>query len=181
LPLVAGISVVDTLAELTGLRFDLKWPNDVLYRGKKIAGILIENTITDDTLFCVAGMGINLNHSLADFPQDLVHIATSLKMAAGLPQDIQPGEVVPMLATSFSQWLEKVNDVGEEEVIITANRYSRHLLDTAISFHQPPGNKKINGLFKGINHDGGLILEREDGSTAIYHSGEVCTLMPSSS
>jgi BirA family biotin operon repressor/biotin-[acetyl-CoA-carboxylase] ligase len=173
LPLVAGISVIETLKDLSGLQFDLKWPNDVLYRRKKIAGILIENTITDDTLFCITGIGINLNYTEGDFPAQLRDQATSVKIACQLPRDLSPGEVAPMLSDSFCHWLWQVHQPGGQDVIETANRYSSQLIDHQISFHQPPGNQKISGIFKGINHDGGLILKRQDGSTSIYHSGEI--------
>jgi BirA family biotin operon repressor/biotin-[acetyl-CoA-carboxylase] ligase len=173
LPLIAGISVIETLKYLTGLSFDLKWPNDVLFRGKKVAGILIENTITDASMFCIVGIGINLNHKVLDFPPELTGRATSLKIAAGLPGDLLPEEINPYLATGFLRRLDTLSGVGEKEVIREANRCSRHLIDQSISFHQRPDNKVIEGIFKGINHDGGLILELKGGRTTIYHTGEI--------
>lgn len=175
LPLISGFSVIDTLqtaAGISNMELGIKWPNDVLCRGKKIAGILIENIIMETQLFCIAGIGINLNHSKEDFPGDLAERAASLKMIAGSDRDYAVEELNPLLARFLFQWLEKLEAGEQEEIIRTANRYSHFLMDKPISFHQTP-DKLISGIFKGINHDGGLILESKEGSTAIYYSGEI--------
>jgi len=175
LPLISGFSVIEALQTASGIRdmeLGLKWPNDVLCRGEKIAGILIENIIMETQLFCIVGIGINLNHAKEDFPGDLVEKATSLKMVAGSDRDYAVEEVNPLLARFLFQWLERLENGEQEEIIRTAHRYSHFLMDKPISFHQTP-DKLISGIFKGINHDGGLILESNGGSTAIYYSGEI--------
>lgn len=171
LPLIAGISVIETLKKITGIELGLKWPNDILYKNKKIAGILIENIITESNIFCIAGIGINLNHTAADFPGELKDKAASLKMITGLTTIAE--QINPLLAALLFQWVEKLKKSATEEIIQTANRYSGFLKDKNISFHHPPDNKIISGIFKGINHDGGLILENKQGSTTIYYSGEI--------
>lgn len=171
LPLIAGISVIDTLKKKTGIELGLKWPNDILYKNKKIAGVLIENIITAFNIFCIIGIGINLNHSAADFPGELQEKAISLKMITGL--NTNTGQINPLLAALLFQWLEKLKTGATEKIIQTANRYSDFLKDKTISFHHPTDNKIISGIFKGINHDGGLILENKQTSTNIYYSGEI--------
>lgn len=175
LPLISGFSVIDTLHAASGianLELGIKWPNDVLCHDKKIAGILIENIIMEPRLFCIAGIGINLNHAKDDFPGELSARATSLKMVAGSDSDYVVQEVNPLLARFFFRWLEKLETGEKEEIIRTANRYSHFLMGKPISFHQTP-DKLISGIFKGIHHDGGLILESNEGNTAIYFSGEI--------
>jgi BirA family biotin operon repressor/biotin-[acetyl-CoA-carboxylase] ligase len=171
LPLIAGISVIETLKKISGIELGLKWPNDILYKNKKIAGILIENIITASDIFCITGIGINLNHTVADFPGELKDKAFSLKMITGFNTSAE--QINPVLAALLFQWLEKLSTGAIEEIIQTANRYSAFLKDKNISFHRPAGNKIITGIFKGINHDGGLILENKQGSAAIYYSGEI--------
>lgn len=171
LPLIAGISVIETLNRITGMQLTLKWPNDILYNNKKIAGILIENIIAASDIFCITGIGINLNHTAADFPGELQDKAISLKMITGL--NSSAGQINPVLAAVLFQWLEKLKTGASEEIIQTANRYSGFLKDKIISFHHPPDNKITRGIFKGINHDGGLILENKEGSITIYYSGEI--------
>ena len=171
LPLIAGISVIETLKKISGIELGLKWPNDILYKNKKITGILIENIITASNIFCITGIGINLNHTAADFPGELQDKAISLKMITDLTTTARG--INPLLAAELFQWLEKLETGTTEEIIQTANRYSGFLKEKNISFHHPVDNKIIGGIFKGINHDGGLILENNQGSTATYYSGEI--------
>jgi BirA family biotin operon repressor/biotin-[acetyl-CoA-carboxylase] ligase len=171
LPLIAGISVIETLKKMTGIELGLKWPNDILYKKKKIAGILIENIITAFEIFCITGIGINLNHTAADFPGELQEKAISLEMITGINTSAE--QINPVLAAFFFQWLEKLETGTTGEIIQTANRYSGFFKDKNISFHHPADNKIISGIFKCINHDGGLILENKQGSINIYYSGEI--------
>ncbi|MCP5052991.1 MAG: biotin--[acetyl-CoA-carboxylase] ligase [bacterium] len=173
LPLIAAISVIETLGDISGLSFDLKWPNDILYEGKKVAGILIENTVSGSEIFCVVGIGINLNHTIGDFPGELTDRATSLMMVSGLAGGYRVDEVNRRLAAVLFDWLENLKEGGNTEVIESANWFSRRLKGERISFHQSPGDRVISGVFKGIHSDGGLILQDQDGSTKIYYSGEI--------
>jgi BirA family biotin operon repressor/biotin-[acetyl-CoA-carboxylase] ligase len=171
LPLAAGIGVIEMLREITADEFVLKWPNDVLYREKKIAGVLIENIVTEQTIFCITGIGINLNHTIDDFPGELLEKAVSLRMVTGMTYGA--GELSPFLAAVFFHWLEKLKNNEEAEIVEAANRYSEFLMYRNISFHESSSGIIMEGVFKGINHDGGLILGREGGHNTIHYSGEI--------
>ncbi|MCP4146289.1 MAG: biotin--[acetyl-CoA-carboxylase] ligase [bacterium] len=174
LPLIAGITVIETLREICGMDLGLKWPNDILYKGKKIAGILIENVIYGPLMYCITGMGINLNYIPADFPDELKDKATSLKMLTG--KTYNPDKINPLLAKTFFNWLENLKNNRHALIISTVNRYGAILKDREIRFHH---NKEIiTGIYKGINTDGGLLLDtKEDsngeGANVIYYSGEI--------
>lgn len=171
LPLAAGISVIEMLREITADEFVLKWPNDVLYREKKIAGVLIENIITEQEIFCITGIGLNLNHTLDDFPGEFLEKAISLRMVSGMTYEA--GEINPFLCKIFFHWMEKLKNNEKEEIVETANRYSEFLMYRNISFHESSSGIIMEGVFKGINHDGGLILGREGGHNTIHYSGEI--------
>lgn len=177
LPLLSGITVIETLKKISDmdLELELKWPNDILYNGRKMAGILIENTIFDNRMFCVTGIGINLNHTKDDFPVELAQKAISLKMITGSMYQYKVETINPLLADIFFNWLETLKNNkngGEKETIIqTANRYSRYLKDREIQFFH--NNQITRGIFKGINGDGGLILETNGHNTVLYYSGEI--------
>jgi BirA family transcriptional regulator, biotin operon repressor / biotin---[acetyl-CoA-carboxylase] ligase len=174
LPLTVGISVIETLEKISGLEFGIKWPNDVIFNGKKAAGILIENIIMEDTIFCIAGIGINLNHKPADFPIELTDKAVSLKMAQNTVEDYRVEEVNSLLAATLSKWLEKMKRNSGKEIIEKANRLSAFLKDKTITFHTLPDNRIGRGIFKGIGRYGGMEFESEkDGMTTIYYSGEI--------
>lgn len=175
LPLIAGISVIEALKRISGIEPGLKWPNDVLRKeqNQKMAGILIENVIMETRLFCIMGIGINLNHSTADFPAELAGRAVSLKTAAGSRRDFPVETVNPVLAHLFFQWLDRLENNEREVIVRTANRYSEFLLNQPITFHQHGGI--ITGTFKGIHDDGGVILENERGDVSIHYTGEIET------
>ena len=80
LSLAAGVAVVEALERVTGLKPRLKWPNDVLVDGRKLAGILLESRIGPSPLV-VLGIGVNLAQRV--FPADLAERATSVRLATG--------------------------------------------------------------------------------------------------
>lgn len=82
--LLTAVALARTLAAYPGIKPGIKWPNDILVEGRKIAGILTEmNAELDRVNFIVLGIGININTSLKEFPAELRDTATSLYTAAG--------------------------------------------------------------------------------------------------
>src|SRR3954451_19543427 len=77
-------AVAATIADETGCAPTIKWPNDVYLSGRKVAGVLVEGrTAGDGTYVAVAGIGINVNQTIDDFPDELRETAGSLAMATG--------------------------------------------------------------------------------------------------
>jgi BirA family biotin operon repressor/biotin-[acetyl-CoA-carboxylase] ligase len=77
-------TVAATIAEETGCAPTIKWPNDLYLSGRKVAGVLVEGRIaTDGSYVAVAGIGINVNQTMDDFPEELRETAGSLAMATG--------------------------------------------------------------------------------------------------
>jgi len=84
LTLMAGLAAHETLSAITGLDLDIRWPNDLLVNGKKVAGILTEMNAELGRLHTVVlGIGINVNH--AEMPPELKPIATSLRIQSQKP------------------------------------------------------------------------------------------------
>jgi BirA family biotin operon repressor/biotin-[acetyl-CoA-carboxylase] ligase len=87
----AAVSVCETVRELTGLQAAIKWPNDVLIRGRKVCGILIEQRVTHGTSAAspatVCGVGLNVNQSAADFAAAGLPEAASLAVFTGQSRD----------------------------------------------------------------------------------------------
>lgn len=121
----AAVAVAETVFALTGVQARIKWPNDLLVRGKKVCGILIEQGAG-----LVAGIGLNLNQSADDFAAAGLPDATSLAIVAGAPCDhraatvalirrldaeydrILAGELVPLEA----EWKWRVGLLGRHVV-----------------------------------------------------------------
>jgi len=82
----AAVAIVELLKQLEILGCVIKAPNDVLIRGRKVAGVLVE-TRGGKSPFAVVGIGINVNHTMEDFPLELRDRAGSLAMSSGILLD----------------------------------------------------------------------------------------------
>jgi len=83
--LAAGLAVQRAIEESTGIKADIRWPNDLLIDAKKCGGILVETAVEDAMLrYAVVGIGVNMNHSA--FPEELSSLATSLRIESGKKQ-----------------------------------------------------------------------------------------------
>jgi len=83
-PIVAGIAVCQGISEITNLTPRLKWPNDVMLQGKKVAGILVEMSAEPERVhYLILGIGINVNTPATTFTDDLQQPAISLAEVAG--------------------------------------------------------------------------------------------------
>lgn len=137
----------------------IKWPNDVLLYGAKLAGILIEGTSLPDGRFaCVAGVGVNCAHApeLANYP------AISLSQAGF---DVTPQSLLDALAQSCAHWISIWNKGAGFAKIREAWLARAAGLGTMISAAQ--GAERISGLFTGLDADGRLLLDTDAGMQAI--------------
>ena len=147
LPLIAGISVIQTLVGLDN-RLRLKWPNDLILEGKKVGGILCEG----DGKYAVVGIGINLNNS-PSFPN-----STNL---ASIDYDLDEYRFSKSFFMVFRDNLQK----SDQEIISRFRDYDC-LLGRDISWG------KATGIAKSINSDGSLEV-LSDGKLVNLYSGDV--------
>lgn len=93
LPLRAALAVREAVEFSTGVRASVEPPNDIVWEGRKLGGVLCETVFTGERLdFAVVGVGLNVGHRPADFPPDLAASAVSLFMAAG--RDFDPAGLI---------------------------------------------------------------------------------------
>ena len=137
----------------------IKWPNDLLVRGAKLSGILLERAV--DAV--VIGVGVNLAHH----PQKLDRPATSLAELTGAAPD--PDAFTETLADSFARWLERWRMEGLAPI---RARWlaAAHPLGTALS------TAAGDGLFEGLDETGALRLRLADGTVRVIHAGDVFLL-----
>lgn len=84
LTLLTAVAIVQAIEEVTGLKPEIKWPNDILIKGRKITGILTELQAEADRIHSIIiGIGINVNQQTEDFPEELRATASSLSIEAG--------------------------------------------------------------------------------------------------
>ena len=172
--LVMALAVAEAISEVTGLEAGIKWPNDIVVNGKKVVGILTELSVTpemNETQFLVAGVGVNVNQDSAEeFPEEIRNTATSLKMEAGC------SFARAVLLERILAWFEEVYDAFEQTLDLSGlkERYENRLVgrDAVVRVLDPAG--EYNGISRGINETGELIVEKEDGSgTVLVYAGEV--------
>ena len=139
LSLAAAVAVGEAIAVTTGLDARLKWPNDVLVNGRKLAGILLESRIVTEPIV-VAGIGINLRQRA--FPEALAGAATSVDLEGG--RAVGPEELLEAVLPAFngwrlrlenegfaplrSRWLELADTIGRE---VTVGRHAGVAVDLA--------------------------------------------------
>jgi BirA family biotin operon repressor/biotin-[acetyl-CoA-carboxylase] ligase len=158
LALVAAVALHEVVA-IYAPGTQIKWPNDLLFDGAKLAGILLERE--GDAV--IVGVGVNL----AGHPDSLGRPATSLAALGGMAPE--PGPFLEILARNFSRWLARWRERGLAPVR-AAWLAAAHPLGTALV--TPEGE----GLFEGLDDTGALRLRLADGALGIIHAGDVFLL-----
>jgi BirA family biotin operon repressor/biotin-[acetyl-CoA-carboxylase] ligase len=107
LSLVAGLAVAEALVATAGVAARIRWPNDVLIDGKKVAGVLPEAMSRADGWLGRVLLGIGINVDQREFPEDLRGMATSLRLATGAAPDQRQllSAVLDALERRYEQWL----------------------------------------------------------------------------
>jgi BirA family biotin operon repressor/biotin-[acetyl-CoA-carboxylase] ligase len=154
LPLIAGMAVRNTAAMLTGERhIELKWPNDILHNGAKLAGILCERVDKID----LVGIGLNINLDPAEAPKILRDRITSLWSIAG--KKLDPTEVLIALAAQLHQMMRKRM---EQPFKVFVKEYEQHdaLAGKQITVIPAGDETPITGRCEGIDETGRLLVRQ---------------------
>jgi len=170
LTFLSAVAVARAIEAVTALKPEIKWPNDILINGRKVAGLLNEMSAeTDGINFVILGIGVNLNMTSDQFPDDVRTPATSLlleqkrlvnraQFAAGMLNELDR-LYADFLAEGFdavrSEWQERCCANGREVVV------SEGEVET------------VRGMFNGIDSDGALLLRLKDGRIERILSGDV--------
>ena len=158
LSLIAGLALVEAVdVAAPGQPLLLKWPNDAMMSGRKLAGVLLERH--GDRV--VVGFGVNL----AGVPQ------LPDRVGASLHGKVSPQAFAPLLAASFARLLElwRRSDPG---MMAQAWLARAHPVGTALTVHTT-SQESVSGRFDGIEPDGALRLCRDDGTIDIIRAGDV--------
>lgn len=172
LTLCSVVAVARTIEKVTSLLPSIKWPNDVLINGKKVAGLLNEMSAeTEKVNFVILGIGININMTADQFPSDLRHPATSLLLESG--KRLNRSEIVCNLLESldevYSLFLSKGYEPIRDEWLSRSNVLNRRV---SVSCR----DTNVAGLVTGIDEYGALLLQRDDGQVEKIMAGDVTIL-----
>jgi BirA family biotin operon repressor/biotin-[acetyl-CoA-carboxylase] ligase len=164
--MLCALAAADAVVEIAGTRPSLKWPNDLLLDGKKLAGVLTELGFAGDKLaWAVVGVGLNVNADFAGQP-DLANTATSLSMAVG-----QPVSRLRLLRAYLAgvEARYRALRAGQSPHGEWAARLAT--LGQAVTVHAPDG--VYQGIAEGVDEAGALLLRRPSGEVVRILAGDV--------
>jgi len=169
LTVVAATALVRAIEATTSVRPAIKWPNDLLVDGRKIAGVLTELSAELDTIkHLTLGIGLDVNQTAGDFPPELRGLATSLRIAAGSPISR------PELATRILRELEadyaRVQR-GKFEAVADEWEECCTTLGQQVTIHI--GDRVIRGCAESLDDDGALLLRTQHGRLERIVGGDV--------
>ena len=168
LTLVTGVAVAETLKKELKLDVGIKWPNDILIGKKKVCGILTEvNASVNKVNYVIVGIGIDMNVDVPLFPPDLQEGATSLKNE--LDTEINGAILVQKFLLNLEKLYGQFTS-GKFPDILNEWRFLSKTIGSQVEVRTR--GKTIRGNAVGINKDGILILELDDGSLRKIISGE---------
>ncbi|CAM3972510.1 biotin--[acetyl-CoA-carboxylase] ligase [Paenibacillus alkaliterrae] len=169
LTLLTAVALCRSLMRVTSLPIGIKWPNDLLIGGKKISGILLESAAEDERLrYVIAGIGISVNLEAADYPEELLEKATSLRIAAGQKWDRNE-----LIADFLKEW-EQLYFLYQEQgfsLIITLWEALSVSLGKPARLITPQGD--IVGIPVGLDESGAIRVELANGLTKAVFSAEM--------
>lgn len=172
--LVAGLAVAEAILEVAGLDPLLKWPNDLLVDGRKVAGILTEMTSVDARVSCLAvGIGINVNHGARDLPGDLLPVATSLRLVSG--RAVPRCDLAAAVYNSLDRWYQVFGE-GKTGTILAQGRQRSATLGRSVDVLA--GEERWRGLAMDLDADGALLVREGDGGVRRVLAGDVSIRIP---
>ena len=164
LSFVAAIAVADMTAMLAqGSRIALKWPNDVLADGKKLAGILLETGNGPKPALAI-GIGINLAHH----PEGMEFPATSLA-ASGAKVPSQD-EALGLLATGFAGWYDVWDGQGFTAI---RDAWLARAAGLGTRIRARLATEERLGMFEGIDERGAVLLNEGQGRTSVLPAADI--------
>jgi len=161
--LALGLGVADAIQTFAGVAVDLRWPNDVLVKDRKLAGILAQ--WQEGAL--LAGVGLNVNQR--DWPPELAPLATSLALETGVEQN--PEILLPALAGSIETHMQILETSGVEAILRLFENASSYAAGRRVAVDMPGGT--VTGVTDGLTPEGLLRVRRDDGSTVVVTAGGV--------
>ncbi|MCA9235791.1 MAG: biotin--[acetyl-CoA-carboxylase] ligase [Planctomycetales bacterium] len=168
--LAAGVALAEAVAPRLTTPPTLKWPNDLLAGGKKLAGILVEGSMQAAAIeFVIVGVGLNVN--TAEFPEELSTIAESLGRLVG--NELDRGEVLADALNSLEPWLDTLAEQGSEPIVAA---WLKHAANLGQRVKVAEGSREYVGVMQGVDPDGTLRLQLDDGQEQRIVSGDVLAM-----
>jgi BirA family biotin operon repressor/biotin-[acetyl-CoA-carboxylase] ligase len=163
--MLASLSVVHSIEAVTGLKSQVKWPNDILINGRKVCGILIESEVRGDMVeYAIMGIGVNVNLRLSSFPEILSTVTSlcdelggevsRLSLIQRLLVEIERFYLSLLAGESiYEEWRDRLVTLGKRVQVKT-------------------GKTVYKGIAESVAGDGSLLLRQSDGSLTKIVAGD---------
>jgi BirA family biotin operon repressor/biotin-[acetyl-CoA-carboxylase] ligase len=176
LTIASATALTRAIRNQVELRPEIKWPNDVLIRGKKVAGVLTELSAELDTVkYVIVGIGVDVNLGASDLPPDLRKTATSLKLEAG--HDLDRSELASAILRELDRDYARVVQ-GEFEVV--ADEWESQCTTLGQEVVIQLGDRKARGRAESLDPGGALLLRTHHGHLERICGGDVTVEKPGS-
>jgi BirA family biotin operon repressor/biotin-[acetyl-CoA-carboxylase] ligase len=161
MPIAAGIAAAEALRREALLEVRVRWPNDIVWQGKKLGGILCESAFLGNRPdYVILGFGLNVNHLEEDFPEELRPTAVSLRMIRG--REWAPEPILQRLLPAAARWARRVAR-GEEKTILESFE-RRSAFRRGDSIRVRSNGAVFEGKYSGLDVTGALVLKGPSGT-----------------
>jgi BirA family biotin operon repressor/biotin-[acetyl-CoA-carboxylase] ligase len=165
LTILSSVAMADAVETVAGFRPQIKWPNDLVVKGRKLGGLLIETEPAGARInWAVMGIGLNVNHEPENFPEELRDIATSLRIVAG--RIFRRADLLVALLHALAARLAQPF-AGTRE----AWAASSLTLGQRVTLTTQRG--VLHGQAVGLDPSGALLLRRESGEIDVVTAGDM--------
>lgn len=167
LTMALTLGAVEAIAEVCGLAVDIKWPNDLQWQGRKLAGVLAEGAFTGDRLdYVIAGIGLNVAIDFSSQPE-LAGSAVSLETATGRPVD-----TVAVLAALLAHTEQHYLAVRAGQSPLPAWQARLVTLGRPVQALAADGHT-LTGVAREVLPDGALVIELDSGHRTVVRASDV--------
>jgi BirA family transcriptional regulator, biotin operon repressor / biotin---[acetyl-CoA-carboxylase] ligase len=162
LTMALGLAAQGAVAEVCGVECDIRWPNDLLSGGKKLAGIMVQAA---ERGALIAGIGVNVNQ--VAFPEDLQAIATSLLVETG--REHSKEELLERVVAESLKYAALLADIGKSHILEMFRVRSSYVWGKAVEVDD--GRRVFAGVTAGLDENGFLMVETASGIETVMAGG----------
>jgi BirA family biotin operon repressor/biotin-[acetyl-CoA-carboxylase] ligase len=168
--ILTAVSMAQAIYNVTKIQVLVKWPNDLVFEGRKLAGILAEvNGEADIINYLIIGLGLNVNQRAEEFPDELKPLAASLQMIKD--SDLSRRMILQEFLRIFEANYDALSKGSLLEIVAYAKKNSATLGKT-VRINQGY-NRTLNGEAVDLDNDGSLWLKEPSGSMVRVYAGEI--------
>ena len=170
LALLTAVALCQAIRNVSHLSVGIKWPNDVLWQGKKVSGLLLETVSEASRVrYAIVGVGINVNHQLADFSPALQSTVSSLRTALA-DQPLERMQLLAAFIKAMEYWLQQYESLGFDPI---REQWCAWNVSLGERVRLTTNKGVVEGVAETIDDIGAIIIRTDDGQRLKNYSGDL--------